>query len=100
MEFITTHHMIEAVGWLAVLFKLATFSMNSMIWLRVLVILSSVCFIIYSAVFQIWPLLAIEVILLASGSEVQHALAAAEQIGAGARVGRPVPTTVRRGGSG
>ena len=64
MEFITTHHIIEAVGWLAVLFKLATFSMNSMIWLRVLVILSSVCFIIYSALFQIWPLLAIEVILL------------------------------------
>ncbi|WP_297768660.1 cyclic nucleotide-binding domain-containing protein [uncultured Roseovarius sp.] len=64
MEFITTHHMIEAVGWLAVAFKLATFSMNSMIWLRVLVILSSVCFIIYSALFQIWPLLAIEVILL------------------------------------
>lgn len=65
MEFITTQHMIEAVGWLAVAFKLATFSMNSMIWLRVLVILSSVCFIVYSAVFQIWPLLTIEVILLA-----------------------------------
>lgn len=65
MEVITTNHMIEAIGWLAVLFKLATFSMNSMIWLRVVVILSSVCFIIYSALFQIWPLLAIEVILLA-----------------------------------
>ncbi|MEO1137989.1 MAG: cyclic nucleotide-binding domain-containing protein [Pseudomonadota bacterium] len=64
MEFTTTHHMIEAVGWLAVLFKLATFSVNSMIWLRILVILSSVCFIIFSALFQIWPLLAIEVILL------------------------------------
>ena len=64
MEFITTNHMIEAVGWLAVLFKLATFSMNSMIRLRVLVILSSVCFVIYSALFQIWPLLAIEIILL------------------------------------
>lgn len=64
MEFITTHHIIEAVGWLAVAFKLATFSVNSMIWLRVLVILSSVCFIIYSALFQIWPLLAIEVTLL------------------------------------
>ena len=60
----TTHTIIEAIGWLAVAFKLATFSMNSMIWLRVLVILSSVCFIIYSAVFQIWPLLAIETILL------------------------------------
>lgn len=64
MEFITTYHIIEGVGWLAVLFKLATLSMNSMVWLRVLVILSSVCFIIYSAVFQIWPLLAIEIILL------------------------------------
>lgn len=64
MEFITTHHIIEAVGWLAVLLKLATLSMNSMIWLRVLVILSSACFIVYSALFQIWPLLAIEVILL------------------------------------
>lgn len=65
MDFITTHHLIEAVGWLAVMFKLATFSMNSMIWLRVLVILSSICFIIYSAVFQIWPLLVIEIILAA-----------------------------------
>ncbi len=65
MEVINTHYIIEAVGWLAVLFKLATFSMNSMIWLRVLVILSSLCFIIYSALFQIWPLLAIESILLA-----------------------------------
>lgn len=64
MEFFTTNDMIEAIGWLAVLFKLATLSMNSMIWLRVLVILSSVCFIIYSALFQIWPLLAIEVVLL------------------------------------
>lgn len=64
MEFITTHNIIEAVGWLAVLFKLATFSINSMIWLRVLVIVSSVCFIIYSALFQIWPLLTIEVVLL------------------------------------
>ncbi|MEM7076616.1 MAG: cyclic nucleotide-binding domain-containing protein [Pseudomonadota bacterium] len=68
MDFITTHHMIEAVGWLAVLFKVATFSMHSIIWLRVLVILSSVCFIIYSVVFQIWPLLAIEVILLATNA--------------------------------
>ena len=64
MEFITTYHIIEGVGWLAVLFKLATLSMHSMIWLRVLVILSSVGFIIYSAVCQIWPLLAIETVLL------------------------------------
>lgn len=64
MELITAHYVIEAVGWLAAALKLATFSMKSMIPLRILVILSSVCFIIYSAVFQIWPLLAIELILL------------------------------------
>ncbi|MEL6170961.1 MAG: cyclic nucleotide-binding domain-containing protein [Pseudomonadota bacterium] len=64
MELITTHHVIEAVGWLAVALKLATFSMNSLISLRILVILSSVCFIVYSALFQIWPLLALEAVLL------------------------------------
>jgi len=64
MEFITSHHIIEVVGWLAVLLKLATLSMSSMIWLRVVVILSSACFIVYSSVFQIWPLLTIEAILL------------------------------------
>ncbi len=63
MDFLTLQNIIEAVGWLAVAFKLATLSMNSMIWLRVLVILSSICFIVYSAVFQIWPLLVIEAIL-------------------------------------
>lgn len=65
MDIITTHHMIEAVGWLAVAFKLATLSAHSMLWLRVLVIASSLCFILYSAVFQIWPLLVIEIVLLA-----------------------------------
>ncbi|MEQ9260484.1 MAG: cyclic nucleotide-binding domain-containing protein [Roseovarius sp.] len=64
MDFLTTHTLIEAIGWLAVLLKLATFSMSSLIWLRVLVILSSACFIVYSALFQIWPLLAIETVLL------------------------------------
>lgn len=64
MEVTATHHIVEAVGWLAVVLKLATFSMGSMIWLRFLVIMSSACFIIYSAVFQVWPLLAIEVVLL------------------------------------
>ena len=64
MEFLTIHHIIEAIGWLAVAFKLATLRMDKMIWLRVLVIMSSVCFIIYSAALQIWPLLTVEVILL------------------------------------
>lgn len=64
METITAHHIIEAVGWLAAALKLSTFSMKSMIPMRVLAMASSVCFIIYSGVFQIWPLLAIELILL------------------------------------
>lgn len=80
MEFITMHHMIEAVGWLAVLLKVATFSMHSIIWLRVLVILSSVCFIIYSVVFQIWPLLAIEVILLATNARRLYDLIALRRL--------------------
>ncbi|MCR9111825.1 MAG: cyclic nucleotide-binding domain-containing protein [Rhodobacteraceae bacterium] len=64
MELITAHHIIVAVGWLAVVLKVVTFAVNSMIPLRLLAMASSVCFIIYSAVFQIWPLLAIELILL------------------------------------
>ena len=68
MEGITAHHVIEAVGWLAAALKLATFSMNSMIALRILAMASSVCFIIYSGVFQVWPLLATELILLSSNA--------------------------------
>ncbi|WP_442970592.1 cyclic nucleotide-binding domain-containing protein [Roseovarius sp. D22-M7] len=68
MELITAHHMIEAVGWLAALLKLATFSMNAMIPVRLLAMASSVCFIVYSGVFQIWPLLAIELVLLSSNA--------------------------------
>ncbi|MEM6587064.1 MAG: cyclic nucleotide-binding domain-containing protein [Pseudomonadota bacterium] len=63
MDFITNTYVIETIGWLAVAFKLATFQMNTMIKLRVLVIASSICFIVYAAVFQIWPLLVIELIL-------------------------------------
>ena len=65
MEVVTTHHLIEAVGWIAVAFKLATFSMNAIIPLRLLVLASSLCFIIYSALLQIWPLLVIEIVLTA-----------------------------------
>ncbi|MEM7731321.1 MAG: cyclic nucleotide-binding domain-containing protein [Pseudomonadota bacterium] len=64
MDFITNTYVVETIGWLAVAFKLATFQMNTIIKLRVLVIASSLCFVIYAAIFQIWPLLVIEVILL------------------------------------
>ncbi|MEO0370652.1 MAG: cyclic nucleotide-binding domain-containing protein [Pseudomonadota bacterium] len=65
MDFITNPYVIETIGWLAVAFKLATFQMNTMIKLRVLVIASSICFIVYAAINQIWPLLAVELILAA-----------------------------------
>jgi len=64
MDLFTTHHIIEAVGWLAAGLKVATLAMKSMIPMRLVAIASSVCFIIYSAVFQIWPLLAVELFLL------------------------------------
>jgi hypothetical protein len=64
MESITAHHIIQAVGWLAVVLKVATFATSSMIPLRLLAMASSICFIIYSGVFQVWPLLVIELTLL------------------------------------
>jgi hypothetical protein len=64
MELITAHHIIEAIGWLAAVLKVATFAMHSTIPLRLVAMASSACFIIYSGLFQIWPLLAIEIILL------------------------------------
>lgn len=64
MELITAHHIIEAVGWLAAVLKVTTLTMRSMIPVRILAMASSVCFILYSGVFQVWPLLAIELVLL------------------------------------
>lgn len=57
-------HWIEAIGWLASLLTIATYSMNSMIPLRILAIGSSVCFVIYAFILQLWPLLLMELILL------------------------------------
>ncbi|MEE4189435.1 MAG: cyclic nucleotide-binding domain-containing protein [Roseobacter sp.] len=55
---------IEAVGWLASALTVATYTMNTMMPLRILAIASSVCFAIYAAVLQLWPLLAMELLLL------------------------------------
>ena len=55
---------IELVGWLASALTVATYAMNTMIPLRILAIASSVCFAIYAAVLQLWPLLAMELMLL------------------------------------
>lgn len=55
---------IEAVGWLASALTVATYAMNTMMPLRILAIASSVCFAVYAAVLQLWPLLAMELLLL------------------------------------
>lgn len=55
---------IEAIGWLASAITIATYAMNTMIALRVLALLSSVLFIAYAFVLQLWPLMAMEAILL------------------------------------
>lgn len=55
---------IEAVGWAASLLTIATYSMNTMIPLRIFAIGSSFCFLIYSFVLQLWPMFAMDLILL------------------------------------
>lgn len=60
----TMFHWVEAVGWLASALTVATYAMNTMIPLRILAIASSVCFAIYASVLQLWPLLAMELLLL------------------------------------
>lgn len=52
------------MGWLASALTVATYTMNTMIPLRILAIASSVCFAFYAAVLQLWPLLAMELLLL------------------------------------
>ncbi|MEH6836667.1 MULTISPECIES: Crp/Fnr family transcriptional regulator [Falsihalocynthiibacter] len=55
---------IEAVGWLASFLTVASYSVGTMLPLRILAISSSICFALYSFSLQLWPLLAMELILL------------------------------------
>ena len=80
MDLITAHHLIEAVGWIAVVFKLSTFAMHSMIPLRLLAMASSGFFIIYRSVLQIWPLLAVELILLSMNAYRLYTLIALRRL--------------------
>lgn len=64
MEQLTPHQWIEAIGYLASALTVATYAMNTMLPLRLLAIGSSVSFLIYGAILQIWPLLAMELLLL------------------------------------
>ena len=55
---------IEAIGWLASLLTVAAYSVRTMLPLRILAIASSVSFALYAFVLQLWPLLAMELLLL------------------------------------
>lgn len=55
---------IEAIGWIASILTVASYSVSTMLPLRILAISSSVCFALYSFTLQLWPLLAMELILL------------------------------------
>ncbi|MBO6675489.1 MAG: cyclic nucleotide-binding domain-containing protein [Rhizobiales bacterium] len=55
---------IEAIGWMASAITIATYAMNTMVPLRVLAMVSSVLFIAYAMMLQLWPLLVMEAILL------------------------------------
>ncbi len=54
----------DLLGYLASAAVLATFTMNAMIWLRLLAILSNVLFIAYGAFAHLPPVLGLHVILL------------------------------------
>jgi len=55
---------IEAIGWMASFFTVVTYAMNTMLPLRIFAVASSVFFMIYAAILQIWPLFGMEVLLL------------------------------------
>lgn len=55
---------IEAIGWLASAITIATYAMNTMISLRVLALASSVLFVAYAFMLQLWPLMVMEAVLL------------------------------------
>lgn len=64
MDHFANFHWIEAVGWLASILTVASYSVATMLPLRLLAIASSVCFAAYAFTLQLWPLLAMELILL------------------------------------
>lgn len=55
---------IETIGWIASVLTVATYAMNTMLVLRIFAIGSSVFFGLYSFMLELWPLLAMELILL------------------------------------
>ena len=64
MEQIANFDWIEAIGWLASLLTVATYSVSTMLPLRLLAIASALCFAVYAFLLQLWPLLVMDLILL------------------------------------
>lgn len=55
---------IEAMAWIAAAMTVATYAMKTMMTLRILAIVSSLFFVAYAGILQLWPLLAMELVLL------------------------------------
>ncbi|SEW37757.1 Cyclic nucleotide-binding domain-containing protein [Aliiroseovarius sediminilitoris] len=64
MDQIANLNWIEGIGWLASLITIASYSVSTMLPLRFLAITSSLCFATYAFILHLWPLLAMELILL------------------------------------
>jgi len=52
------------IGWLAAAFTLLTFSMRSMLWLRICALGASLCFIAYGTLVGLAPVVTLHVLLL------------------------------------
>lgn len=55
---------VEVLGWLAAGTTVAAYAMKTMVPLRIMAIVSSVCFFTYGALSQAWPVMAMEAVLL------------------------------------
>ena len=64
MENDIIHLVIEAIGWIASALTVGAYAMNTMLPLRVLAVLSSVFFLIYGLLLSVWPLVAMDLVLL------------------------------------
>ena len=64
MTSLTWFDWIEAIGWFASALTVASYLMNTMLLLRILAVASSVAFIAYGLLLGLWPLIAMEALLL------------------------------------
>ncbi len=64
MDQVTAAYWVEGIGWVASILTIGTYAMNTMMPLRILAIASSVFFMAYALLLQLWPLLVMELILI------------------------------------